>query len=287
MTTLFDVLKKTYLALGYLEISTATGGSKTYISDTKLGEKYGDDELIGSTIMIIRDAGGAGAAPENETSTITAYVQSTNMITFSPALTAVVASGDKYGITKNIIDFETMKEIVNDTLQGLGTIQLADTSITTSADVSEYSLPKGLKYKVNGVQIQTENGTNNNEWNDIGGWYIINSAAGSTGLLCFNESLPTGRTLKLLYESEHPALVDMTDEINETFHSEYVTKAIIDRAFEYQIRRTGGTDSFLVQASNKAMADVREARNKFSQPKRKRPKYLTPYNFNKDDTWLE
>lgn len=287
MTTLFDVLKKTYLSLGHLEVSTATGGAKSYIVDTKLGEKYGDDDIVGNTVMIIRDAGGASAAPEGETSIVTAYTQSTNTITVSPAFSVAVASGDKYGLAKNIIDFETMKEIINDTLQGMGTIQLADTSITTTADTTEYSLPKGFKYKVNEVQIQTNTDTNNNLWVSISSWYIINSAAGSTGLLCFSEELPSGKTLKIIYETEHPELNDMDDEVNEVFHSEFVIRAVLDRAYEYQVRRTGGKDDFLLQSANKAEDDLREAMGRFAHRKRKKPRYLVPYNFNKDDTWQE
>jgi hypothetical protein len=279
MTTLFDILKKSYIDLGYMDISTATGGSTSTLIDTKLGDKYGDDDTIGSTIFIIRDAGGASAAPENEVSYITGYISSTNTFSISPSFTAAVAAGDKYGIAKSIIELETIKEITNDALQSFGTIQLTDTSITTVSEQTEYSLPVGLKYKVNNVQISTNNAVGNMEYNDIGGWYVINSAAGSTGMLVFNESLPSGKTLKIFYESEHPKLNLMTDLISETIPSEYASKLIVDRAYQYQIRRTGGTDPFLLQTSNKAMQDVAEARVKFSQPKHKRPKYLTPYNF--------
>lgn len=276
MTTLFDILKKVYLDLGHLEVSTATGGAKSYITDTKLGEKYGDDDIIGNIVFIIK---ADGAAPEGEASYVSSYVQSTNTINISPALTVAVASGDRYGLAKNIITLETMKSLVNNALQSMGTIQLADTSLTTIADTSEYPLPVALKYKVNGVQIQTNTSGGYNQWQDIGGWYIINSAAGSTGLLCFNEELPSGYTLKLLYESEHPEVTELTDNISETFHTEHIAAFVVDKALEYQIRRTGGTDPFLMQTSNKAMQDAENAKRVYSQTKRKKPKYITPYNF--------
>jgi hypothetical protein len=276
MTTLFDLVKKTYLALGQLEISTATGGSTSTIIDTKLGEKYGDDDIVGSSVLIIMDAGGDNVPPEQEVSTVTGYVASSNTIQLSPSFTVAVASGDKYGIAKNIIDLNTMIEIINDALQSLGTIQLADTSITTLDNTTEYSIPVGLKYKITGVQVQTEMGAGNEEYITLSNWYLLNSAAGSTGLLCFTESMPAGYKLKILYESEHPKMNAMSNKLSETIHSEFATKVIIDRALEYQIRRTNGTDPFLIQTQNKAMADVEMARNRFSQPKYKKPKYLTP-----------
>jgi len=279
MTTLFDLLKKTYISLGHMEISTATSGTVSSITDTKLGEKYGDDDIVGSTVFIIRDAGGLGVAPENEVSQVYGYVASTNTLQVSPNFTAAIGVGDRYGIAKNIIDLETIKEIANDALQSLGTIQITDTSITTVTGQTEYSLPVALKYRITTVQMATNDVANNLEYNDVVGWYQINSAAGSTGMLVFTESLPSGYPLKLFYEAEHPRLSAMTDKVSETIHSEYATKLVVDKALEYQIRRTNGTDPFLLQTSNKALQDLQAARNRFSQPKHKRPKYLTPHNF--------
>lgn len=279
MTTLFDLLKKSYISLGHMEISTATGGTTTTIVDTKLGEKYGDGDIVNSTVFIIRDAGGNNDAPEQEVSRITDYVQSTNTITVSPSFTVAVASGDTYGISKPIIELDTMKELANNALQGLGTIQLTDTSITTVDGQTEYSLPTSLKYKISMVQISTNDDTNYLQFNDIGGWYQINSGPGSTGMLVFNNELPPGYTLKLFYESEHPRVQNMSDKIAESIHSEYATRLVVDKALEYQVRRTNGTDPFLLQTSNKSMQDVAEARAKFTQQKLKRPKYLTPYRF--------
>lgn len=283
MTTLFDLLKKTYISLGQMEISTATGGSVSTIIDTKLGDKYGDGDIVGSTIFIIRDAGGNNAAPQGEVSRISDYVQSTNTITISPSLTAAVASGDTYGIAKPIVEIDTMIELANMALQGLGTIQLVDTSLTTIDDTTEYSLPVGFKYKIDLIQMATNNDAGDYQFNDLSGWYQVNSGPGSTGMLIFNNELPSGNVLKLFYEAEHPRVQNMSDSIAETLHSEYATRLVVDKALEYQVRRTNGTDPFLLQTSNKAMQDVMEARTRFANNKHKRPKYLTPYKFQETD----
>lgn len=277
--TLFDLLKKAYISLGHMEISTATGGTTSTIIDTKLGDKYGDGDIVGSSVFIIRDAGGLSAAPEQEVSRITDYVQSTNTITVSPVFSSAVASGDTYGVAKPIIEIDTMKELANMALQGLGTIQLTDTSITTVDGQTEYSLPATLKYKIDLIQMATNNDSGNYEFNDISGWYQINSGPGSTGMLVFNHELPPGYILKLFYEAEHPRVQNMSDSIAEVLHSEYATRLVVDRVLEYQVRRTNGTDPFLLQTANKSMQDVMEARSRFANQKHKRPKYLTPYRF--------
>ncbi len=276
MATLFDLLRKTYLSLGHLQVSTATSGTKNIITDTKLGDTYGDGDITGSAIFIIRDAGGDSAAPEGEVSYVIDYISSTNTMSVSPAFTAAVSVGDKYGIAKPIIDLETMIEIANDALQGLGTIQLFDTSITTLDDVTEYQLPKHIKYKVAAVMIQTSSDTDNYEYVDINNWYVLNTSPGTVGELVFNRPLSSGYKLKIIYEAEHPRLNSMSDSVSETIHSEYATKLVVDKALEYQVRRTNGTDQFLLQTQNKSMMDLQDARSRFHTQKRKRPKYITP-----------
>ena len=48
-------------------------------------------------------------------------------------------------------------------------------------------------------------------------------------------------------------------KIAESIHSEYATRLVVDKALEYQVRRTNGTDPFLLQTSNKSMQDVADA----------------------------
>jgi hypothetical protein len=277
MTTLFTLLRKAYLALGQMEVTTATGGSTTTVIDTKLADIYGDDDLVNSTVFVIRDAAGGSAAPEGQAEIISAYIQATNTITLKSALTAAVGAGDTIGIAKNIWPLYTMIELVNDALGSLGSIVLTDTSLTTVEKQTEYTLPVDLKYKLNRVQMQTNENTN--DYVDLHNWTVVPAIAGTAGILAFTEELAAGMTLKLWYEAEHPRLSAMSDKLSETIHSEYATRLIVDRALEYQTRRTSGTDNFLLQTANKAMNDVMEARRKYEQPKNKKAKILTPSNF--------
>ncbi len=287
MTTLFTALRKAYLALGQMEVTTATGGSTLTAIDTKLGDAYGDDDLIGSTLFVIHDAGGASAAPEGEAQLITGYAASTNTITVGTAFSTAIAAGDTIGLAKNIWPLYTMIELANDALASLGTIGMIDTSITTVADQTEYTLPVAMKYKTMRVQIQSDKDTASNEWLDVYNWQVSPSAGGSTGLLIFNEELPAGYTLKIWYEAEHPRVSSVSDKISETVHSELITRMIVNQALEYQTRRTNGTDPFLLQTANKAMSDVQEARNRYSVPHPKKAKILTPLEYNRFTNYFE
>ena len=158
---------------------------------------------------------------------------------------------------------------------------MVDTSITTAAGQTEYTLPVTMKYKTMRVQIQSDLSSVSNEWLDLYNWQIAPAAGGSTGLLIFNDELPAGYTLKLWYEAEHPRVSSVSDKISETIHSELITRMIVNQALEYQTRRTNGTDPFLLQTANKAMSDVQEARNRYSVPHPKKAKILTPVDFSR------
>lgn len=276
-TTLFTILRKAYLALGQMEVTTATGGSTTTFIDTKLADLYGDDDLVNSYAFVIRDAAGASAAPEGEVGVISGYVASTTTATFSTALSSAISAGDTIGIVKNVWPLFTMIELVNDALAGMGAIALTNTSLTTTSGTYEYTLPVTFKYKINRVQIQTD--PVSNEYVDVHDWYVTPSAGGSTSQLIFNEDIVAGYAIKLWYEAEHPRLSAMSDIVSETIHSELASRMVIDRALEYQTRRTSGTDNFLLQTANKAMSDMQEAQRRFSQPKAKKSKILTPSGF--------
>jgi hypothetical protein len=272
MTTLFDVLKNTYLSLGQLEVTTATGGSVSTAIDTKLADKYDDDGLLGGTLFVIRDAAGAGAAPQGEAQRISANVQDTQTITVDTNFTAAIATGDTIGIAKNVYPLNTLIELANRALANLGTIQLIDTSITTTVDTDDYALPVALKYKPVRVQISD---AQLDEYADIPSWYITPAAAGSTGRITFPFELPANRTIKLWYEAEHPRLSTMSDIVSETLHSELVNALLVEKALQWQNDRKNGQDTYMLQRLNKASADLEEARRRFAPQKINKIKYLT------------
>jgi hypothetical protein len=100
-----------YLAKPTLRVrdyeAAATGGSTTTVVDTNLPAKFGivnnrldadTDFFNGCRVLISQDAGGSNAAPENETSIVTGYNESSGTLTVSPAFSAAVAASDYYKI---------------------------------------------------------------------------------------------------------------------------------------------------------------------------------------------
>lgn len=93
------ILKRFLRETGLGIYGTATGGSTSTIDDTTRlkSSQLSANDWIGGWARIGKDAGGAGAAPENEHQPITTYDPTTNgRITFNPGVTAAVASGDEY-----------------------------------------------------------------------------------------------------------------------------------------------------------------------------------------------
>src|SRR3990167_6302277 len=89
--------------IGLLQYGRATGGSVTTVIDTNRPEEDEPEDFEDGTIIILRDSAGAGAAPEGEFSRVTAYAPGTTTFTTADTLTAAVASGDRYGVTGNLV----------------------------------------------------------------------------------------------------------------------------------------------------------------------------------------
>src|SRR5688572_17715489 len=116
---LTHVLQQLFRRIGG-KVTLATSGSTTTAVDTKLADELADgneDDLFnGGTLLVLEDAGGLSAAPEGEFSRITDYVAGSQTLTFSPAMTAAPASGDRIIIVPPDFPLYDMIEIVNDAL---------------------------------------------------------------------------------------------------------------------------------------------------------------------------
>jgi hypothetical protein len=235
---LTHVLQTLFRRLGG-KITLATGGSTTTAIDTKLeAELEGgnvDDLYNGGTLIIIEDAGGAFAAPEGEASRIIDYDAATTTITVSPALTAAVASGDRILIAPPDFPLYDMIEVVNDGLKDLGELYKYDTSITTAANQTEYTLPLAVKGgKITNVEIQgTTTDANDNRWQPIPNWKEGFANAGSTGTFRIKQ-YPTGYNIRIEYKKVHPRVSAYADYIDEFFHPKLVEKAVLLHALMWR-----------------------------------------------------
>lgn len=288
--TLSQVLQIVYRQLGQAEETTVTGGSTTTAIDTKLGDRYGDDDIKDGALFVVRDAAGAGAAPEGEYSLIASYAQATNTITTRSTLTAAVASGDKIMITNASYPLETMVSLVNDALQEIGTIQYAEVAtVVPTATYTEYQWDITIKY-TRPVRVAIQGNTSNasdNQWQVLHDWELIPAAPGSDGKIIFKGQPPTGHTVQIIYETLHPAVNAYNSTIAESIHPQLIAALAVEKALEWQNSRTQGTDQFMLQRWNDAKVRSREMMSRFKPYKAQRAsrKYLIVGQERKEDTF--
>lgn len=242
------------------KVTLATGGSTTTAIDTKLTEELEDgnedDIYKGGTLIVIEDAGGLSAAPEGEASRITGYVASTTTITVSPALTTAIAAGDRILIAPPDFPLYDVIEQVNDALRGLGDIPVPNTSITTAANQTEYTLPLALKgQQLLNVEVQgITSDADDNRWVPVPNWRVVDAAGGTTGLLILPQ-LASGYTVKVWYLGKHPRVDAFDDYINEYLHPELVHAAAMARVLQWRNdsdRLRGAVQDHLIALEQKA-----------------------------------
>ena len=260
---LTHLLQRVYRKLGGTFLTTATSGSTTTAADTKLvdvlGDGNADDAYNGGTLIVVRDAGGAGAAPEGEFSRISDYTASTFLFTLNSTLTAAIGAGDTFLFALQDYPLTTMIEIVNDALSYLGDLPLLDTSITTAANQTEYTLPVAVKRdELLFVEIQGQTtDANDNQWEPVRHWRTVPAAAGSAGTLIIPQ-FAAGYTVRLTYVGRHPLVTAYADPISENIHPDLAVASVVAHALAW-INVQQGASEERVQRENKAWNDLDRA----------------------------
>src|SRR5512140_408947 len=105
-----------------LDTFDATGGSTTTVVNNvwQYREEQPDDNYsIDFTAIVLRDAAGANAAPENELSRVSAYDSATWTHTVG-TLTTAVGAGDRIALANSDITLPEMYEAANRALMDIG-----------------------------------------------------------------------------------------------------------------------------------------------------------------------
>ncbi|MBW8012501.1 MAG: hypothetical protein FVQ83_14895 [Chloroflexi bacterium] len=264
---LSNLVQAIYTELGQLTASTATGGSTTTAVDSKLQGQYGDDDWKDGALFVIRDAAGAGAAPEGEFSRISAYDDDGSDGTFTiDSLTAAIASGDTFGFVNAYYPLHSMIELVNAALRALGDIALVDTTtLDTESSKTEYAAAVAWKRRRPlAVDIQGKTGDgNDNRWVRVYDWDFVPAAPGSTGLIIFKSQPTSSRDIRVWYKDAHPRLSDYDDVVSETITPELAVAVGVERALRWQNSRAGGGDPFLLERWNDAKVELERAKTAF------------------------
>lgn len=235
--TLFDLTYRVARELGLTQEGTATGGSTTTLIDTAFRNEP-DDFWNKGTVWILRDAGGAGAAPEGEYATISDFVSSTSTMTISP-LTAAVAGGDRYAAMTKHVPLQVIVQQINRAIMDLGPVPYADvTSITTAEEQTEYALPIAAKRDLYQVRVQTNDDVNDNRWQKVPNWGIEQADPGAAPRLIIPQ-YPAGYQVKLVYLADHPELQVASAVLSEYIPLERVIYPAVLYCLEWRKQRTG------------------------------------------------
>lgn len=201
--TLSTLLQQVYRDTGQSEEFAATGGSTTSVVNSFWGDldaQPEDTKFKGSYVFVVRDAGGASAAPEGEYQRITAYDGTSTLTT--AAFTVAVAAGDwcMFASTRTFPLFDTISAI-NRGLQDLGYLRVEDTSLTSVASQTEYTIPASLRGRpLWGVWLEGNDDANDNQWIPVNGYKLLDSTT------LYIPQLAEGYTIKLGGWGLHSAL---------------------------------------------------------------------------------
>ena len=254
--TLHDLTYRTAREMGIVFESAATGGSTTTIVDTVMLTQA-DDYWNQGVAWILYDAGGAAAAPQGEYKVISDFANTGDTITLASAVSAAVAAGDRYAVCRNQGSFGWLGILiqkVNQALQDIGPVPAVDTSLTTAANQTEYTIPIAVKGQLLRVEIQTNVDTDDNQYHTVSFTVKPTSTAGSTDTLVLDNQPASGYTLKLTYLAVHPELAIYSDKMSEYIPIERVIFAAARDSWRHLRDWTGlGTwDDKIQELSDKA-----------------------------------
>ncbi len=219
-TTLFYLVYRTSRVLNILSEGTATGGSVTTIIDTNRQEDSG--RFDGGTAFITYDAGGVNAAPQGQMSVIDTYIQG-GTITVLSAFTVAPASGDRYAVTKKRYTMDAITQKVNEALGQLGTIPYTDTTLTSLASTTEYTLPSA-NANLDPVEVWYQTNTSSavdNQWAELTSWRVKHADIGTADTLIIPQ-LTTGLSIMVVYNRVHPQLAIAADKLSERIDPDLV-----------------------------------------------------------------
>jgi hypothetical protein len=285
--TLTLALQGMYRALGQSNTALATDGSTTTVQDSALAGIGKDNDRKNGAIFIVRDAGGANAAPEGEFAGVSGSTAATLLYTLNSTLTAAVASGDRYMYVSGYYPLQEMIGQLNAALRSLGDVPLVDTTtLDTETAKREYTASVIWKrrppYR---IDIQGKTGdSDDNDWIENNAWEYVPAAAGSTGLIIFRDQPIAGRDIRVWYQDSHPEISAYSDKINEILTPDLVIKAAVVEALTWQNDRLSGSDRSIIQRLNDAQNRLAAARAMYPVWKPKRNTKLATYHVETNPT---
>jgi hypothetical protein len=245
--TLAQLTYRVARELGITVEGIATGGTTGTLLDAN-DRTEADNYWLDGTLWVLRDAGGAGAAPENEVRTLSASTSSTGTLTVRTAFTVSPAAGDRYALAYKFGGnpwLYTLQQKINQAIQDLGRVPQTDITTIVGADnQTEYTLPAAAGLDLRQVWYQGDNtDSNDNRWRELirgSHWYVQeNSTAGTADTLVLAFQPSSAYYLKLVYMAPHPMLLTDTSYLSDHVPVERVVIPATLECFRYMKQVTG------------------------------------------------
>ena len=203
MSTLFDALLETAQLCGIMRSGLTTAeGSVTTLVDTTA---YETDDYFNNGTLFIRSG-----TFTNTTKRITDYVQSSGVITFTPACTDVVPASVYYSITN--ARREALVQAINQALLFMGEYTTLSETLTVTDNATEYTLPAGVS-NVKRMEVYTASSSPYG-FNPITAWREIGGKIYLPSELSHN----SGNVIRLYYNQFHDAVNGDSDTISDHFN---------------------------------------------------------------------
>lgn len=260
--TLSQLLQEVLGDLGQSETVLATGGSTTTLVNAKVAQRRRNkpktNYAVDGAIFVVATTD--GLAPQGEMQRISAYDAATWTFTVDTAFSASLGAGDLVEIVTATVP---LREAINRVNRALGklVITLPDTSLTTVANQDAYTLPVAAKMRrPRYVEIQTVAG-DEDTYSPRTDYDVTATAAGSTAQLKFRGGIGSaGMTIRLYYDTQHPALTIYSSTLHETVEPELALAAVKVAMLEWYVNSNQGRSDHWRQQLNVARADYDQAK---------------------------
>ena len=217
------LLQRVYDKLEQVKGITATGGTTASIIDTTLSTDYQDfSDFDGTVAFIARDAAGAGAAPEGELALVSGYTSSTKTLAFAASsFTVAPASGDSVLLAQGaVFPLNDVKRMCNNALKNLGDVINLDTSLTTAASQTEYTIPTGVSYRsIIDVKVQgNTSDSDDNQFHSVPFEISPDATIGGGDAVIVITQPDSGRELQVWSIGPHTTLANYYDPVSIDIH---------------------------------------------------------------------
>jgi len=262
MTIAFDAILEIYRRLGATnEGATYKGDSDGVFSTTQfdcVALTESDDYWNEGTLLVLTDAGGESAAPENESRAISDFEADDDRVTVGTAFSAALAAGDLVAITTDEYPRWVILRAINAALQWYGDIPTEDdTTLDTAGSTLEYSLPAAAVNDLRQVFIAARTSTPYSYQRFP--YYHVDLG---NGKLVFHVQPPYIRNIRLVYMAPHATIDADDDVINAALHLPALYEHAAAQCYRWKTQKGGYDNKNLIDQYNQSLQMAADEKKK-------------------------